>query len=294
MNCQTHHYRGQDPTNITRRWFFRDCGVGLGSIALARASGPRRPRRVPGAGRRPAGAQEAAAAGQGQARHLPVHGRGAEPSGAVRLQAAAGQVRRHAAAAGTAQGLSRRVHQSQLEAAGSASSSSPSTARCGAELSELLPHLATVVDDIAIVKSMVTDAFNHAPAQILMNTGSQQFGRPSMGAWATYGLGSESQRPARLRRLQFGQEGAERRQFQLGQRLSADRLPGRAVPRQRRPGAVPVQPARRRRRACSATRSTPSSDLNQHAARRGRRSRRSPRASTRSRWPSACRPALRS
>jgi hypothetical protein len=52
--------------------------------------------------------------------------------------------------------------------------------------------LATVVDDIAIVKSMVTDAFNHAPAQIFMNTGSQLFGRPSMGSWVTYGLGSES------------------------------------------------------------------------------------------------------
>jgi len=63
----------------------------------------------------------------------------------------------------------------------------------GTELSELLPHLAGVVDDVAIVKSMVTDAFNHAPAQIFMNTGSQQFGRPSMGAWTTYGLGSESQ-----------------------------------------------------------------------------------------------------
>src|SRR5690349_4925981 len=62
----------------------------------------------------------------------------------------------------------------------------------GAELSELVPHLAKIVDDVTIVKSMVTDAFNHAPGQILMNTGSQQFGRPSMGAWVTYGLGSES------------------------------------------------------------------------------------------------------
>jgi hypothetical protein len=62
----------------------------------------------------------------------------------------------------------------------------------GAELSELLPRLATVVDDVAIVKSMVTDAFNHAPGQLLMNTGTQQFGRPSMGAWVLYGLGSES------------------------------------------------------------------------------------------------------
>jgi hypothetical protein len=65
--------------------------------------------------------------------------------------------------------------------------------KSGTELSELLPHLAEVVDDIAVVKSMHTDAFNHAPAQIFMNTGSQQFGRPSLGAWATYGLGTESQ-----------------------------------------------------------------------------------------------------
>ncbi|MGI8977775.1 MAG: DUF1501 domain-containing protein [Pirellulaceae bacterium] len=63
----------------------------------------------------------------------------------------------------------------------------------GAELSELLPHLAKVVDEIAIVKSLHTDAFNHAPAQIFINTGSQQFGRPSFGSWTTYGLGSESQ-----------------------------------------------------------------------------------------------------
>lgn len=58
--------------------------------------------------------------------------------------------------------------------------------QCGAEVSEMLPHLAGVVDDIAIIKSMNTHAFNHAPAQILMNTGSTLFGRPSMGAWLTY------------------------------------------------------------------------------------------------------------
>jgi hypothetical protein len=62
----------------------------------------------------------------------------------------------------------------------------------GAELSELLPHLATVADDLCIVKSMVTDAFNHAPAQIFLSTGAQQFGRPSLGAWTLYGLGSEA------------------------------------------------------------------------------------------------------
>ena len=63
----------------------------------------------------------------------------------------------------------------------------------GAEISELLPHTAKIVDDLTIVKSMVTDAFNHAPGQLLMNTGTQQFGRPSMGAWVVYGLGSESE-----------------------------------------------------------------------------------------------------
>lgn len=62
----------------------------------------------------------------------------------------------------------------------------------GAEVSELLPHTAGIVDDICIVKSMASDAFNHAPAQLMMNTGSMQFGRPSMGAWSVYGLGNES------------------------------------------------------------------------------------------------------
>ena len=64
--------------------------------------------------------------------------------------------------------------------------------RSGAELSEALPHLATVADDIAIVKSMTTDAFNHAPGQVLMQTGSTLFGRPSIGSWVLYGLGSEA------------------------------------------------------------------------------------------------------
>jgi hypothetical protein len=62
----------------------------------------------------------------------------------------------------------------------------------GARVSELLPHFASIADEATIINSMVTDAFNHAPAQVLMNTGSQQFGRPSMGSWVTYGLGTEN------------------------------------------------------------------------------------------------------
>ena len=63
----------------------------------------------------------------------------------------------------------------------------------GAELSEMLPHLAKVVDEISIIKSVHTDQFNHAPAQIFFNSGFSQPGRPSLGSWVVYGLGSESQ-----------------------------------------------------------------------------------------------------
>lgn len=62
----------------------------------------------------------------------------------------------------------------------------------GAELSELLPHLGTVADDICIVKSLHTNEINHAPAQMFLHTGFGRGGRPSMGAWLTYGLGSDN------------------------------------------------------------------------------------------------------
>ena len=62
----------------------------------------------------------------------------------------------------------------------------------GAWVSALLPHFAQVVDDVAIVRSVATDVFNHAPAKLFTNTGTTQFGRPSMGSWITYGIGSES------------------------------------------------------------------------------------------------------
>ncbi len=63
----------------------------------------------------------------------------------------------------------------------------------GMDFSELLPHTAQLADDLCMIRSMQTDAVNHAPAQILMNTGSQQFGRPSFGAWSLYGLGTEGE-----------------------------------------------------------------------------------------------------
>jgi hypothetical protein len=65
--------------------------------------------------------------------------------------------------------------------------------KSGQEIAEILPHIAGVADDIAIIRSMHTDQINHDPAHTVMNTGTSISGRPSMGSWITYGLGSESQ-----------------------------------------------------------------------------------------------------
>ena len=64
--------------------------------------------------------------------------------------------------------------------------------QCGAWVSELLPHTATIVDDLAICKSLNTEAINHDPAITFLQTGAQQPGRPSLGAWLSYGLGSDN------------------------------------------------------------------------------------------------------
>jgi hypothetical protein len=190
MNCQTHLYRGQDRNAITRRWFFRDCGVGLGAIALSEllretgfaAPGVRDPLAVKQPHHSPRAKRVVFLFMAGAPSHLELFDN--KP-----------QLAKYD---GT-------LPPKHLLEGYRAAFINPSTTRllgpkfkfarhgqCGAELSELLPHLATVVDDIAIVRSLVTEAFNHAPAQIFMNTGSQQFGRPSFGSWVTYGLGSES------------------------------------------------------------------------------------------------------
>ncbi|MBT4865109.1 MAG: DUF1501 domain-containing protein, partial [Planctomycetaceae bacterium] len=64
--------------------------------------------------------------------------------------------------------------------------------KSGTWVSDALPHISGVVDDIAVIRSMNTEQFNHAPAQLMLYTGSQRMGRPAIGAWATYGLGSEN------------------------------------------------------------------------------------------------------
>jgi len=177
---------------MTRRWFFKDCGVKLGAIALASML-----------------SESHAASGAGAAENLMAAKAPPMPATAKRVI--------YLFQAGAPSHLELFDHKPELEKWNGklppaellkgyrAAFISPNSkllgprykfarhGQCGAELSELLPGLAEVVDDIAIIKSMHTDAFNHAPGQILMNTGSQQFGRPSMGSWVTYGLGSESQ-----------------------------------------------------------------------------------------------------
>ncbi len=64
--------------------------------------------------------------------------------------------------------------------------------QCGAYVSDLLPYTAGIVDELTFVRTCQTDLFNHAPAKLFMNCGTGQFGRPSMGAWVTYGLGSQA------------------------------------------------------------------------------------------------------
>jgi hypothetical protein len=193
MNCQDHLYRNVEPASLARRWFLRECGVGLGAMALGQLLG-----------------QPGRAADLAQSLTNPLAPRQSHfPGKAKRViflfMAGAPS---HLELFDNKPELAKfdgTLPPPELLKGYRAAFINPNSkllgpkfkfakyGQSGAELSELLPRLAEVVDEVSIVKSMVTDAFNHAPAQILMNTGSQQFGRPSIGSWVTYGLGSESE-----------------------------------------------------------------------------------------------------
>src|SRR3954447_14864019 len=180
MNCQTHLYRGQDPKLIARRWFFRQCGVGLGTIALAELLREGRP------------AAAAPALADPLAPKAPHYRPRAKRVVFLFMAGAPSHLELFDYKPQLAK-FDGKLPPAKLLEGYRAAFINPNSkllgpkfkfarhGKCGAEISELLPHLAGVVDDIAIVRSMVTEAFNHAPAQIFMNTGSQQFGRPSMG-----------------------------------------------------------------------------------------------------------------
>ena len=141
-------------------------------------------------------ARPAAAAlpGQGEERHLPAHGRLAAAPRPVRLQAGAGQAQRRRTVPSRSCAASASRSPAACRSCWARRSTSPSTARAGPWISEALPqHRRRSPTSCRFIKSMHTDQFNHAPAELLLFTGSPQFGRPSMGSWVTYGLGSESQ-----------------------------------------------------------------------------------------------------
>lgn len=193
MNCQDHLYRNQNPKQVSRRWFIEQCGVGLGAMAFGHLL------QTPGF---TAALQETSL--NPLAPKQPHHTPKAKSVIYLFMAGAPSHLELFDFKPQLAK-FDGTLPPPDLLKGYRAAFINPNSkllgprfkfakyGKSGAELSELLPHLATVVDDIAIVKSMATDAFNHAPGQILMNTGSQQFGRPSMGSWVTYGLGSESQ-----------------------------------------------------------------------------------------------------
>jgi uncharacterized protein (DUF1501 family) len=187
--------KGLNLLDITRRHFFEQCGVGVGKIALAGLLADSLGKSADGRGLDPAAASLAARPPHfpGKAKAVIQLFMAGAPSQLdmfdhkPKLAAIEGKPippeviggQRYAFIRPDAAVLGPRFRFSRH-------------GQCGAELSEVLPHLATVVDDIAIVKSCRTDQFNHAPAQIFMNCGFAQPGRPSLGSWVTYGLGSES------------------------------------------------------------------------------------------------------
>ena len=177
----------QDKLSIARRWFMKDCGVGLGALAMrGLADGATLPNNNPLAPKQPHFKPKAKRViylfMAGAPSHLELFDNkpqlakfdGTLPPPELLKGYRAAFINPNSKLLGPKFKFAK-------------------YGQSGAELSELLPHLAKVVDDIAIVKSMSTDAFNHAPGQLLMNTGSMIFGRPSFGAWTTYGLGSEAE-----------------------------------------------------------------------------------------------------
>ena len=192
MHGQPHLHQNHTPTHLARRWFLQQCGVGLGTMALGQLLGAGQSSAAVPAASNPLAPKQPHFAPKaknviflfmaGAPSHLELFDNKPElakwdgklPPPELLKDYRAAFINPNSTLLGPKFKFAKH-------------------GQCGAELSELLPKTADIVDDIAIVKSMVTDAFNHAPAQIMMNTGAPQFGRPSLGSWTLYGLGSESQ-----------------------------------------------------------------------------------------------------
>ncbi|HRE81846.1 MAG TPA: DUF1501 domain-containing protein [Opitutaceae bacterium] len=182
------HLRLAAAKSRTRRWFLRDCGIGLANIALfqllqrdvfAKVENPFAPKIPPLAAK---------------AKRVIYLFQAGGPSQLELFENKAELTKRDG-----------QLPPAELLAGYRSAFINPNSAllapkfkfqrhgQSGMEVSEVLPHLAKIADDLCVIKSMQTDAVNHAPAQVMMNTGSQQFGRPSLGAWSLYGLGTEAE-----------------------------------------------------------------------------------------------------
>ena len=177
-------------TNVTRRHFFQDCALGVGKIALASLMTDGAMGRL-------------AAAGTGMRSGLPHHTPKAKAVIHLFMAGAPSQLELFDYKPELAKLEGKPLPPSIINGQRYAFIRPDANVlgprykfarhgQSGMELSETIPHIASIADDIALVRSCRTTQFNHAPAQIYMNTGFAQPGRPSMGSWITYGLGSEA------------------------------------------------------------------------------------------------------
>jgi len=195
MNCHDFLYECSGPRVNSRRWFLKQCGVGLGKIAAASLLADAFVMRSSAAG------VSAADALRPRAPHFP-----AKAKHVIHLFMAGApsqldlfdykpelkKLEGHPLPPSVIGGQRYAFIRSDANVLGPQFKFAKQ-GKCGAEISEMLPHLAGIVDEICLIKSMQTDQFNHAPAQIYLNTGFARPGRPSLGSWAFYGLGNETQ-----------------------------------------------------------------------------------------------------
>ena len=186
MNLATEAYH-ERARRLSRRWFLRDCGVGLGGIALhsllrqdahalpVNPLTPRQPHFAPRAKRVIYMFQAGAPSHLELFDYKPELEKrsGQLPPPDLLKNYRAAFIKPNSALLGPKFKFAPR-------------------GQCGMQLSDIIPHIGSIADELCLIRSMQTDAVNHAPGQILMNTGNQNFGRPSFGAWTLYGLGSES------------------------------------------------------------------------------------------------------
>ena len=174
---------------LSRRWFLQDCGVGMAGLALsslvareAKAKAPANPLAIRAPHFKPKAKRVIYMFMAGAPSHLELF----DPK--PELQKRDGQL----PPADLLKDYRAAFINPNSALLGPKYKFSPH-GKSGIEFSELIPNIAGLADDLCVIRSLQTDAVNHAPGQIMMNTGSQQFGRPSFGSWTLYGLGSESE-----------------------------------------------------------------------------------------------------